>query len=237
MVAYSFLDGSLGYTDTAGNKLVTSGDSSYFSGAAGTISAFRQLSGARGADGTTTWFSFMGYRLGTTTNATANIYPRAANVSLYTGPGTTERLATGNSSGAASNLWALIPQGSLGNIRTSTVSFAQITLAVLRIDHKAGNDDAYLFLNPTLGIEPSLSSAAAFSTNAFDFSFDNVRPFAGGVDTGNRRPYAELVVDEIRFGTTYADVTPFVGVPEPSVIALSVAGVALFGWRRKRRSS
>ncbi|MCI0535031.1 MAG: hypothetical protein L0Z50_07370, partial [Verrucomicrobiales bacterium] len=37
------------------------------------------------------------------------------------------------------------------------------------------------------------------------------RPFAGNLDTSNNRPFAQLALDEIRIGATYAAVTPFTG--------------------------
>ena len=53
---------------------------------------------------------------------------------------------------------------------------------VLRIDHIAGaaNDNAYLFVNPALNVEPAVNNAGASSTNGFDFSFNQLRIFAGG---------------------------------------------------------
>jgi len=40
------------------------------------------------------------------------------------------------------------------------VIFSQTNFIVVRVDHKAAAlDDAYLFLNPTLGVEPLLSQA------------------------------------------------------------------------------
>jgi hypothetical protein len=88
-------------------------------------------------------------------------------------------------------------------------------------------------MNPTLGVEPSILAASAV-TNAFDFDFFRVRPFAGG--NAANQPFAEMYFDEIRIGTTYADVTPFIPIPEPSSVALGLMG-ALGGYffiRRRR---
>lgn len=221
VVGASMTAGSLTYTDKLGNSLVTSGNKAFFTGVGGTSQAFRDLPAMRGDDNTTTWVSFVGVRQGPTTNVTANPYPRGCNVSLYANA--TEHLAIGNASGAASNVWSFLPAGSGGNITADTrsmVPFNQLSLIVVRIDHKAGNDDAYLFVNPTLGVEPSVSAADARSLGGFDYSFNRVRPFAGGTDAANSRPYAELVVDEIRVGESYAAVTPFTpgsGLPTPKV--------------------
>jgi hypothetical protein len=203
-------NGSLTYNDPLGNALVTSGNAFYYSAASlasGDSRTFRDLSVTRGADNTTTWISFLGQRIGPTTNLTSNPYPRGANISLYNGA--TEKLAIGNGTASPSNTWALVPAGQAANLRASGYSFSNLSLIVVRIDHKPGNDDAYLFVNPTLGREPLPSEAAAQSIGAFDFSFNRVRPFVGANDAANGRPYAELLADEIRVGGTYASVTPF----------------------------
>ena len=95
--------------------------------------------------------------------------------------GALQKLAVGNGSGATSNTLALIPQGSGANIKGATNVFGGVTnFVVVRIDHIAGaaNDNAYLFVNPPLYVEPALSSAGAVSINGFDFSFDRLRVFA-----------------------------------------------------------
>jgi hypothetical protein len=209
--------GSLTYTDSTGKSLLTSGQRGFFTGVGGTAQPNRDLAAARGTDGTTTWLSFIGVRGGQTVSA-PNIYPRGGNLSLFNNAG--ERLATGNSSSAPANTWALVPTGTLANRQGSTAPFDQVTMVVVRIDHKPGNDDAFLFINPTLGVEPSVGSAAATSVGAFDFSFNRVRPFAGGPQTGV--PFAELQLDEIRVGENYFDVTPFTGAASNSGLVQGV---------------
>ncbi len=206
--------GGLGYSDASGNTLLTSGNKAHVKGESAANNAAqpnRDLqTGVRGADNTTTWLSFLGQRMGpATTNLTGNFYPRGCNISLYSN--TVEQLAIGNGSGAPLNNWALLPAGSAANVQASSTAFSKLSLIVVRIDHKAGMDDAYLFVNPPLGVEPSIASAAAKSTNTFNFAFNRIRPFAGGNDTANSRPYAELDFDEIRVGNTFSSVTPYSG--------------------------
>jgi len=142
-----------------------------------------------------------------------NPYPRGANLPHDLNSGNVQKLAIGNSSGAATNTIGLIPTGSAGNLKPSQVGFSQPNLIVVRVEHvSGGNDNAYLYLNPTLGVEPSLGQADTNTLGAFDFSFDRLRVFAGGQSSA-AQPYAELIVDEYRLGQSYADVTPYEGAP------------------------
>lgn len=227
--------GSLGYTDSHGNALVTSGNSSLYNGAGGTAQPNRDLPNVAGADGTTAWVSFLGVRVGPTV-AGANVYPRAANFSLFNGTlaASQEQLAIGNATGAAANNWALIPDGSLANIQSSSLPFDQLSFVVVRIDFLAGNDNAYLFVNPNLDVAPDIAGAAASSIGTFDFSFNRMRPFAGNPQDANGRPYAQLKLDEIRVGDNYDDVTPYTTVPEPSSLALGALGLLAL-WQLRHR--
>lgn len=225
----------LAYTDSAGNTLAASGGAGFFQGSTSTTTAmqpFRLFSfsrGTNGVDGGTTWISFLAARQGPTGTLSGNPYGRGANIAHDLASGT-QKLAVGNSSGATSNTVGLIPQGSGASLVGSTIPFGGTTnFIVVRIDHRANaNDIAWLFVNPVLTNEPSVSAAGAVSSNAFDFSFERVRIFAGG-QSGAQQPYAELVVDEYRVGETFADVAPVAGVSNPPVIVgpLTITNVQL----------
>jgi hypothetical protein len=79
-------------------------------------------------------------------------------------------------------------------------------LLVMRVDFKPGDDDVHFWVNPPLGVEPSLASADIAAPALGDFTgitqvrMDTGNGGAGGVITGT--------LDEIRFGPTYASVTP-----------------------------
>jgi MYXO-CTERM domain-containing protein len=62
-----------------------------------------------------------------------------------------------------------------------------------------------------LASEPLTTAANAQFAGLSDLSFSKLRLFAGQTTGGN--PYAEFVLDEIRIGTTYADVAPIAGPP------------------------
>jgi len=228
-VATNTADG-LSYTDGLGRQLITSGGAGFFQGltTANTsmqpIRLFNFSRGTNGTDGVTTWISFLAVRQGPV-NSGNNIFARGANVPHDLNSGNVQKLAIGNSSGAATNTVGLIPTGSAGNLKRSEVLFSQTNFLVVRVDHVAGaNDNAYLFVNPTLGVEPALVQANTNTLGAFDFSFDRLRVFAGG-HNGTAQPYAEFIVDEYRVGETYADVTPYVNGPQLPVSGLLITNV------------
>jgi hypothetical protein len=211
--------GSLTYS-----TLPISGNSVLMSGMNGSEQIFRSHVNVEGADGTQTWISFIGQRLGAATTAT-NPYPRGVNVSFYNTEGFAvhgrEQFAIGNSSGAATNDWAFIGHGQVANIVPSVnppVPFggAPPAFFVVRIDHHGppnvdgpgNNDDIYVFINPSLAGEPTAASANAqrlgTEANTFDYSgLDYLRPFIG--NTSGASPYGELLWDELRIGTTWGD--------------------------------
>jgi hypothetical protein len=212
---------SLSYRDSVGNTLVTSGGSLFLQGVKTDNGAAAQPSrtlpysrgtNTGGTDNTNTWISFLAVRQGPSTNVYPfNPYPRSASISLYnTGA---ERLGMGNTTpanGGISNVVSLVPLGNTN--RPSSVIYSQTNLIVVRVDHITGAalDNAHLFVNPPLGIEPSINDAATNTIGQFDFTFNRIRPFAGGdrsLSVGT--PYAEVILDEIRIGETFADVTPF----------------------------
>ena len=146
----------------------------------------------------------------------------------------------GNASNTSQNRWALNPTGAAADAVFSNISYGGggQALAVVRIDYGsgAGNDSAYLFLNPTLGVEPQIADASVTITGR-NFTFSDVRFFAGdasGTFNGLPRPHAVITGDEIRIGDTYTDVTPFVAVPEPALLGVGAFG-ALALSRRQRR--
>ena len=226
-------EGSLTYVDANGNQLVTTGNSALYSGETGTSQPFRDfaLTGeGRGLDGTTTWISLLIQRDGATVDA-ANPYPRGANIAFFDGG--SERFGIGNPSGSPDNFIAITHGGSTGDRRPSSTPFNELSFAVLRIDHLAGNDNAYLFINPPLDQEPDISTADAQDIGGFDFTFNRVRPFSGNTDTGNNRPFALLYMDELRIGETYAQVTPYTQGGDDIVLSISKAdGQVTIQWDR-----
>jgi len=220
---------SLQYIDAMGNVLASSGNHGHYTGAGGTSSPFRDLPIIRGDDGTTSWVSFVGQRLGDKIGDPPH-YLRGTNISLFnrTLPASTEQLAIGQGTGRTEDTWSFIPDGAAASTVASDDPFDVLSLVVVRIDHLPGNDNAYMFVNPILGVEPDIANADAVSLGAFDYSFNSVRPFAGNTQAANGT--GEIQLDEIRIGTTYNDVTP---VPEPA--QLTVLALGALALKRRRR--
>ncbi len=225
----------LSYTDGLGRVLVGSGGAGFFQGltSANTsmqpIRVFNFSRGTNGIDGVTTWISFVAVRQGPV-NSGNNPYARGANLPHDLNTGNIQKLAIGNSSGAATNTVGLIPLGNAANLKRSLVVYSQTNFIVVRVDHVAGsaNDNAYLFVNPTLGVEPSLAQADTNTLGGFDFSFDRLRVFVGG-NASAAQPYAEMVIDEYRIGESYLDVTPYVNGPPPPASGLVITNAQQSG--------
>jgi hypothetical protein len=232
--SHSIRASSLGYVDASGKSLLTSGGRAFYTATnqtGGDIRSFRILAAPR-TNGIS-WVSFLGVRSGPTTNVpTSNPYPQAANLSFYEGG--SERFAIGNGSGAISNLWSILPAGSVANVtnaQRSSTPVSELALVVLRVDHNGNNaDNLHMWLNPPLGTEPNTNSAAASSTGSYNFSFDRIRPFVGALDAANARPAADFEFDEIRVGGSWDSITPFSGVAMAPVVALN--GPDPLPWRR-----
>ena len=241
--------GSLTYIDQSGNKLTTTGNKLRNSGdatASNTSQPSRTLAHYYTATGTnqTTWLACLAQRFGTKdVDADGNsLYGRGANISMAdtfddpdSSPDTlTYRFTYGShTSPKIPDVWEIDTATPATEIQ-STNSIAQISLLVFRIDHVTNtvdivpNDQVFMWVNPPLGVEPPTNTAAAILGDT-ELSFNHFEFFAGG----NNGTYlqAEWYVDEIRLGTTYADVTPFTpGVPPggggsgPTIVSVNFQG-------------
>jgi autotransporter-associated beta strand protein len=224
------LTGSLSYADGLGNILITSGGRLFLTGANGNGTPQRDFALSRGTDNTTTWLSVLLVRTGPALNVTTNIYPRGANVSFYNavGAGSTEIWDVGNMSNANTNLLSLMRGTTVAAYRPSTnppTPYNQVNFAVVRIDHKAGNDYVWMWANPLLNVEPDTNSPSCQTLGEFDNTFNRCRPFAGNNNNTVGQPFAEMQMDELRIGDTYADVSPFIsGHGKPATWQGAVSG-------------
>lgn len=178
--------GSLGYTDSQGLSLNTTGNRALAGNP--TSRNHRPLAAARGADGTVTYLSFL-----------ADPNPNAFfwGVEFWNGTAADSNrvLQIGNESGFGVR------------VRNTTNKFFAFSdddphFFVIRIDHLSGNDLVSVWIDPPLSAEPP----------AADLFFSSAE--TGGSIVFNRLGFTDAVnksaptVDEIRLGNDWASVTP-----------------------------
>jgi hypothetical protein len=260
--AVSVLASSLSYSDGT-NQLVTTGGSLFVSGVNGTVELARAVDQSiipSQAPGATAYFSFLGRRSGAAADPNdpvyggaypwgSNLYPRAAGVDLFgrEDNGDAVHLAVGNPSNVVnSDVWRLRGQDLDGVNKDpkSTVPFGagnNTALVVFRIDYGMGDGGAprmNMWVNPMLAAEALNGTPVVADWESRDDPLP-MQPGWIGVQAGNassNRPFAEFTFDEFRVGTTWADVTPFTAVPEPTAAGavLLTGGLALARRRRRR---
>lgn len=178
---------------------------------------FINSSGDIGADGTTLFVSFS-----LQVAATDSFFEFEFHRDNLGDPG---RKAGVGDDASGTNLNLRTPSNGKANsfaTRTTAVEFI-----VVQFDFLSGDDQMSVYYNPTLGTAPGSTSLTLTSTG--DLSFDGIS-LAGA----NGEAF-----DEIRFGTTFADVTPSgSAVPEPSTYAALLGALSLLGvviHRRRQR--
>jgi hypothetical protein len=247
----------LSYSDGA-NALQTSGGSAFFQGlttANSSMQPVRLLNFARGTnaslanntDGAVTWISFLIVRQGPTGTLAGNPFGRGVNLThdMLSSAGTGQKIALGNSSGAAQNTVGILSGG--GAIRPGTATFGSVggtitDFVIAAVQHNVGgNDNAYLWVNPTSGgglalggADPGFGTSQTNVLGLFDYSFDRIRYFVGGQNNA-AQPYAEAIISDYRIGETWADVTPITNVPEP--VAGAIVGVGTLAILLRRRKA
>jgi len=114
--------------------------------------------------------------------------------------------------------------GATGTIATSALSTTNPNLIVFRMVFNGASDDTMsVWLNPTAATD----TASISTTTQANFVLNN--PEWRSVNANGN-----LVFDEIRFGTTFADVVP---IPEPSTYVMLLGGIGvLLILRRCRRA-
>jgi len=119
-------------------------------------------------------------------------------------------LYIGKPGGGALGKWVVEERGGSGQFASPLdVALGETTLLVLRADLQPGNDRFTLYVNPSpLSSEP----LTGIVKQDMDIgALDGIVLYSTGAHS----------VDEIRWGTTFADVTP---VPEPGTIFLALVG-------------
>jgi hypothetical protein len=188
----------------SGLKLTTNNDNN---------GAFRSLA-PQGTDGTTVW---LGYLVSGTGAPVAAGYE---GLSLFQDG--TENLFTGKRSNQT--VWGVERSGGSSGDSLMTADTATHYL-VYKIEFgagtTAGNEKITMWMDPTPGLANPDNTAVATLTDVTNFTFNRVR-----IQSGNG---ASFNADEVRLGTTFAD------VPEPaSAVTLLVGGAALLARRRRK---
>jgi hypothetical protein len=132
-------------------------------------------------------------------------------VYLDASPGTGDRdLFIGKPGGGALGKWVVEERGGGGQAASPLdVAIGQTTLLVLKSEFRPGNDRFTLYVNPDPLMPEPLTGILKQDMDIG--AVDGIVLYSTGAHS----------IDEIRWGTTFADVTP---VPEPGTIALLVIG-------------
>ena len=206
-VTLGFLGSS---NERAGRNLDTSGG--------GNFAAYLDGSSNIGADGTTLYLSFL---LGTGDGVT-NYY----GLELHRdGDNDAARiLQVAAESNAALDLRANNTASTGENFFTQTSRVADTF--VVELSFGAGTDQARVYVNPLYN-QPQGASTANATITASDLSFDRISfgNFSGRF----------IDFDDVRVGTSWADVAGATAIPEPSTVALLLGGLSVLSLRRRER--
>lgn len=162
--------------------------------------SIRNLAQSLGADNTTVYLAFLLRPLGTLNDGVFNGF---FGVTLAGGPA--NELFVGKPGGGAVEEYVIEHRGGFGQVSSGmSMAVGQTAFLVVRADFLPGNDMFTLYTNPVPGDPEPTNGAVKADLNL------GVVSRLGIYSTG------AFAVDEIRIGTTYADVTPrssFAGTP------------------------
>ena len=233
------------YTDVNGLSLQTNGGSLIVGvprGDGATATPNRalpyNLSGGPGTTvgpGGTMWMSFLYRRLNFATGTLP--YLRQANLGLFAGGGEVAAIGGPNTSATVSNVLSVWGNGAPHPgaspfqapeypINSNVTYFVLIKTVT---DGTAAADNAYVWFNWTnLLMEPDVSTATIVESEVNLSSVNTLRFQAGNLNASGSN--ALFQVDEVRVGTTFADVAPSVGtLIGPSITFQPVDRVATIG--------
>lgn len=209
--------GSLSYSDSSGNQLVTSGNA--VQTAPGTVFSYRSLSAPLPTEASDVYISFLmdGY---------SDVGSKWSGISIYLD--NTELFFMGKP-GNTNDVGVQVP-GQAPILASGSFSDPLFFTIIFQLVTNGTETQALFFINSDLDVP----MANGFVGNTFwsGATMNRIR-IAG--ETG-------IVFDELRIGTTFADVSPYTVAPEPGAILLLGCGLAsLAVWlssarRRPRRA-
>lgn len=194
----------------------------------------RQTTLIDGLAGTTTWVSYL-FSMENSAAPLASGDWAVMSISGVIPPGPTLTVHFGIYSDPGGGKVFGIGSSNVDSLALSSVAFipSEVYFIVARIDWNAGSagESVRLYINPPTGSAEPLLSEAAASTDGVNIASGSGanRILSVGMNSGDVSK--EWMFDEIRIGTTFADVAP---VPEPTILALCAVG-AIGLWLRKRK--
>ncbi len=176
----------------------------------------RPLTVPQGVVGNTVWLSAVMKGTGSTGLA------GGGSVSLTNGGTGGFSIVTGTTTGPPSANWSISDANSGSSAASSTIPNTLQSLLVARVVSGTTTDVIDLFVNPPLtGTPPATANATLSLAHA---ALTNIDVSGASLSGGTN------LIDEVRLGNTFADVTP---VPEPSAVAL--LGLAAIGAAARQR--
>ncbi|SFI63553.1 hypothetical protein [Planctomicrobium piriforme] len=194
--------GPLGYSDSQGHVLDSTGNQMRTATSPRSISTRKLGEHAfpdemkdelgLGRDGSVLWISFL---------AQSSLSTAEENRYSYVLIGSKEiaGLRIGKLGASPMGNWTAVglQTGAEVNLRSSMVPSGEMVLLVTRIIFRPGAEEAAIWINPTLGAEPSLTTAT-MRLPVPDFRFDKI-----SINANHSTDF-----DELRFGGTFQAVTP-----------------------------
>ena len=154
-----------------------------------------------GKDGTTVWFSFL---------ISCTSFPKVAHGGIHLMDGVelgpdykkTQRIQMGRQNVAKTWYLGRVDRGgpAKGDWSSTVVADGTMRLLVYRFDFKPGAEEGWMWVDPAPGKDPDLAKADIHAEKISDFRFNAVNVGSGGG--------AIYDFDELRIGTTFADVAP-----------------------------
>jgi hypothetical protein len=134
--------------------------------------------------------------------------------------------------GDGSNEWGLV--GNLASLSADdstdiVVTPGQTYLLVTQLSFSGGGDTANMYVNPALDANPPALPDAVVTGPSGSLTFDRIRVASA--------QSLDWQFDEIRIGTAFSDVVPFVAVPEASAIGFGCVALVcgVIGHLRRAR--
>ncbi len=162
----------------------------------------RDLTTTLGADGTTTWLSFL-------------IKPGTTTLGDYVGMEFGSTSATVAFAGYNNNAFVLEVAGGAGSVQVSGITplAGQTYLLTVKIDFAAGVDAMTLYVNPTPGLASPDSTFTAVKNNIDLGTFTRLGLAGGRLLSANN-----AALDEIRIASSYFDVAPASQPPQSAPV-------------------